>query len=135
MLETLNIKTFQRVDFIEVTSDIEKFIEKNEIEDGICCLFVPHTTAALTINENADPSVKNDIKIKINSLLPYKDSYTHSEGNSDAHIKSSIFGPSLSLIIDAGRLVLGAWQGVYFCEFDGPRNRRLVIKIIPDKNP
>jgi len=129
-LEILNIKTFQRIDFIDITFEIEKKIKESGVAEGLCCLFVPHTTAGLTINENADPSVKNDIKLKINSLIPYKESYTHNEGNSDAHIKSTLFGPSLSIIINGGRLVLGTWQGIYFCEFDGPRNRNLYIKIL-----
>ena len=129
-MEIINIKTFQRVDFIEITNELEERIKKSSIKEGICHLFVPHTTAALTINENADPSVRNDIKYKINSLIPLTDNYTHSEGNSDAHIKSSLFGPSLALIISDGSLVLGTWQGIYFCEFDGPRNRKLYLKII-----
>lgn len=129
-LEILNIKTFQRIDFVDVTSDIEKKVRQSGIKEGLCCLFVPHTTAGITINENADPSVRNDIKLKINSLVPYREAYTHSEGNSDAHIKSTLLGSSLNLIIGGGRLVLGTWQGIYFCEFDGPRNRNLYVKII-----
>lgn len=129
-MEIINIKTFQRVDFIEITNEVEERIKKSSVKEGMCYLFVPHTTAALTINENADPSVKNDIKNKINNLIPLKDNYTHGEGNSDAHIKSSLFGPSLALIISGGSLVLGTWQGIYFCEFDGPRNRKLYLKIL-----
>jgi secondary thiamine-phosphate synthase enzyme len=129
-MEILNIKTFQRIDFIDITNEIEKKVNQSGIIEGICYLFVPHTTAGLTINENADPAVKNDIRLKINNLIPYKDSYSHSEGNSDAHIKSSIFGPSLNVIISRNKLVLGTWQGIYFCEFDGPRNRNLFIKIL-----
>jgi|YelNatPaOPRAMG01_1025707.scaffolds.fasta_scaffold262439_1 secondary thiamine-phosphate synthase enzyme len=129
-MDILNIKTFQRVEFIDITSEVEKRVQDSNVIDGICCLFVPHTTAALTINEDADPSVRNDIRFKINNLIPYKDAYTHSEGNSDAHIKSSLFGPSLCLIISRNKLVLGTWQGIYFCEFDGPRNRHLYIKIL-----
>lgn len=129
-MEILNIKTFQRIDFIDITDEIEKKVKESGIIEGICYLFVPHTTAGLTINENADPAVKNDIRLKINNLIPYKDSYSHSEGNSDAHIKSSIFGSSLNLIISRNKLVLGTWQGIYFCEFDGPRNRNLFIKIL-----
>lgn len=129
-MEIISIKTFQRVDFIEITNEVEERIKKSSVKEGMCYLFVPHTTAALTINENADPSVRNDIKYKINNLIPLKDNYTHSEGNSDAHIKSSLFGPSLALMISGGSLVLGTWQGIYFCEFDGPRNRKLYLKII-----
>jgi len=131
-MEVISIKTFQRIELIEITRKIEEAIDKQGVNNGICCLFVPHTTAALTLNENADPSVKDDFKYKINSLIPKNDSYSHGEGNSDSHIKSSIFGPSLTLIISGGNLVLGTWQGIYFCEFDGPRNRKLYIKIIKD---
>ena len=126
----LSIKTFKRVEFLNITTEIEKLVQKSEVPDGICFLFVPHTTAGLTVNENADPSVKSDIAIKINKMIPYRDEYTHGEGNSDAHLKSSLFGPSLSLIISGGKLVLGTWQGIYFCEFDGPRSRNLYIKIL-----
>jgi len=133
-MDIINIKTFQRVEFIDITSEIEKIIINSGTDSGIVSLFVPHTTAALTLNENADPSVKNDIKYKLNSLIPKNDNYTHSEGNSDSHLKSSIFGPSLTLIISGRSLVLGTWQGVYFCEFDGPRNRKLYVKIIKDND-
>jgi secondary thiamine-phosphate synthase enzyme len=129
-LEVVNIKTFQRVEFLNITGEVEKLVKKSETAEGMCFLFVPHTTAGLTINENADPSVKNDIRLKINKMIPYNEGYTHSEGNSDAHIKSSLFGPSLNLIISGGKLILGVWQGIYFCEFDGPRNRNLYVKII-----
>jgi len=129
-LEVVNIKTFQRVEFLNITSEVEKLVKGSEIVEGMCFLFVPHTTAGLTINENADPSVKNDIRLKINKMIPYNEEYTHSEGNSDAHIKSSLFGSSLNLIISGGKLILGVWQGIYFCEFDGPRNRNLYVKII-----
>ena len=129
-MEVVNIKTFQRVEFLNITSEVEKLVKGSEIVEGMCFLFVPHTTAGLTINENADPSVKNDIRLKINKMIPYNEEYTHSEGNSDAHIKSSLFGSSLNLIISGGKLILGVWQGIYFCEFDGPRNRNLYVKII-----
>jgi secondary thiamine-phosphate synthase enzyme len=129
-LEIVNIKTFQRVEFIDITDKVENLVKMSEISDGLCLLFVPHTTAGLTINENADPSVKNDIRLKINKMIPYKEEYSHNEGNSDAHIKSSLFGPSLNLIICSRKLALGVWQGIYFCEFDGPRNRNLYIKFI-----
>ena len=130
-MEVIDIKTFQRVEFLNVTREIEKLVEKSEIMDGLCYLFVPHTTAGLTINENSDLSVKNDIMLKINKMIPYKEGYSHGEGNSDAHIKSSLFGQTLNLIVSNGKLFLGIWQGIYFCEFDGPRNRNLYMKIIP----
>jgi len=129
-MEVLDIKTFQRVEFLNITSEIEKLVINSKITEGICVLFVPHSTAGLTVNENADPSVKNDIRLKINKMIPYMDEYSHGEGNSDAHIKSSLFGSSLNLIISGGRLLLGIWQGIYFCEFDGPRKRNLYVKIL-----
>jgi len=129
-LELINIKTFQRIEFIDITDQIESLVRKSEIIEGICILFVPHTTAGLTINENSDPAVKNDIRLKINKMIPYKEEYSHNEGNSDAHIKSSLFGCSLNLIISGGKLVLGMWQGIYFCELDGPKNRNLYVKIL-----
>ena len=126
----MSIKTFQRVEFIDITNEVDNLIKKSEILEGICFLFVPHTTAGITINENSDPAVKNDIRLKINKMIPYKEEYSHNEGNSDAHIKSSLFGNSLNLIISSGKLALGMWQGIYFCEFDGPKNRNLYIKFI-----
>ncbi|MDD3520482.1 MAG: secondary thiamine-phosphate synthase enzyme YjbQ [Actinomycetota bacterium] len=133
-MKIIDIKTFQRVDFINITGEIEKIINDSKVDNGLVCLFVPHTTASLTLNENADPSVKNDIKSKLENLIPKNDNYTHAEGNSDSHLKSSIFGASLTLIISRGRPVLGTWQGIYYCEFDGPRNRKLYIKIIKDND-
>ena len=133
-MKIINIKSVQRVEFIDITGEIEKIIYSSGALNGLVCLFVPHTTAALTLNENADPSVKNDIKNKLESMIPRNDNYAHSEGNSDSHLKASIFGPSLTLIISKGSLVLGTWQGIYFCEFDGPRNRKLYIRIIKDND-
>ena len=129
-MNKISIETSQRLEFVDITSQIEDIVKKSKITDGLVCLFVPHTTAALTLNENADPSVKSDMRYKLNSLIPKNDNYAHSEGNSDSHLKSSLFGPDLTLIISDSRPVLGTWQGVYFCEFDGPRNRNIYIKII-----
>ncbi|MBC7333717.1 MAG: YjbQ family protein, partial [Actinobacteria bacterium] len=103
---------------------------ESNITEGICCLFVPHSTAGIAINENADPSVKVDIAYKLNSLVPAHDRYSHTEGNADSHIKSVIVGPSVTVIIENKRLLLGTWQGIYFCEFDGPRNRKVYVKLI-----
>lgn len=130
MLKSLNIKTSHRVELKDITSEVSNIISQSGIKSGLCCLFVPHTTAGITINENADPSVKTDICYKLNSLIPSGDNYTHTEGNADSHIKSSVIGPSINLIIDGGRLVLGTWQGIFFCEFEGPRNRKLYVKLI-----
>jgi secondary thiamine-phosphate synthase enzyme len=130
MFESLNIKTSSRIEMVDITERIANLITRHNINSGICCLFVPHTTAGITINENADSSVQRDINSKLSNLIPAGDNYSHLEGNSDSHIKSTVVGSSLNIIIDKGRPVLGTWQGIYFCEFDGPRNRNLYIKLI-----
>ncbi len=126
----LEIRSSRRVEFIDITSKILQVVKDSNISEGLCVIFVPHTTAGVTINENADPDVVFDIVKKLDSLIPRNDNYTHSEGNSDAHIKSSLIGVSLNLVITDGKIKLGTWQGIYFCEFDGPRYRKLWIKII-----
>ena len=128
--ESVQIKTHQREELVDITSTVQNFAAKSGISEGIVFLHVPHTTAAVTINENADPDVKRDILYKLNKEIPQSDGYHHGEGNSDAHVKSSLVGPTLSLIITGGKLLLGTWQGVYFCEFDGPRTRSLYLKAI-----
>lgn len=130
MLKIIDVKTNQRIELIDITSRVNDLILKSAVKNGLCSLFVPHTTAGITINENADPSVKVDIINKFNSLIPANDNYTHIEGNSDSHIKSTIVGQTTNLIIDNSRIVLGTWQGIFFCEFDGPRNRKVYIKLI-----
>lgn len=128
----LDVKTDRRNHFVDVTSIVQKAVSDSGVKDGSVELFVPHTTAAITINENADPSVKSDIISYLEKLIPQNGRFNHAEGNSDAHIKSSLVGPRLSLFISGGRLVLGTWQGIYFCEFDGPRNRKLIVKVKSD---
>ncbi|MGC8976447.1 MAG: secondary thiamine-phosphate synthase enzyme YjbQ [Candidatus Ratteibacteria bacterium] len=130
-MERINIQTRKRIDFIDITNEIEQIVKNKNIKSGICFIFVPHTTCGLTINENADPSVKKDIIEKLSHLIPEDDNYLHTEGNSDAHIKSSIIGNSLTVFIENNSLKLGTWQGIYLCEFDGPRTREIWIKIIP----
>lgn len=132
MLYSFEVPTKTRNEFIDITHKIEETISKSGIKSGICVVFVPHTTAAVTINENADPSVKSDIVKTLNKVIPANWDYTHIEGNSDSHIKSTLVSPSITLIIENGKLVLGTWQGVYFCEFDGPRRRKVFIKILSD---
>jgi secondary thiamine-phosphate synthase enzyme len=129
-MDVLEVTTTKRVEFIDITSKIERAVRDSKVREGICVLFCPHTTAGLTINENADPSVKKDIINHLEKLVPPHKSYFHLEGNADSHIKSSIIGASLNLIIEDGRLVLGTWQGIYLAEFDGPRRRQVYIKII-----
>ncbi len=126
----IQIETHQREELIDVTHKVQTAVSGSGVENGVVILFVPHTTAAITINENADPSVRRDIIYKLNKEIPQSDGYHHSEGNADAHVKSTLVGHSLQVIISNGRLMLGSWQGIYFCEFDGPRTRKLYLKIL-----
>jgi len=132
MIKELKVKTGRREELIDITHLVREAVAKSEVENGIVHLHVPHTTAAITINENADPDVKRDILYKLSKEIPQQDNYHHGEGNSDAHIKSSLIGPTLQLIISDSKLILGTWQGILFCEFDGPRARRLYLKIVAD---
>jgi len=130
MIKELTIPTKSRTELVIVDRDVQSAVQESGVQEGVCILWVPHTTAGVTINENADPSVVRDILHEMNKVIPFQDNYHHMEGNSAAHIKSSLFGPSLTLLITGGRLILGTWQSIYFCEFDGPRRRRLVVKIV-----
>ena len=132
MLQTLTVRTSSRNEFLDLTREIQAAVLESGVREGLCHLFVPHTTAALTINENADPSVKSDILMVLNKIISDQEPYRHLEGNSPAHIKASLMGPQLTLMVSSGRLVLGTWQGIYFCEFDGPRSRRLHLKVMGD---
>ncbi len=129
-METFSVKTSKLAEFIDITKVIRAIISKSGIISGICTVFVPHTTAGIIINENADPNVRGDILKELDKIVPHVDAYAHAEGNSAAHIKASIMGFSQSIIIEAGNLVFGTWQGIYFCEFDGPRARKVYVKII-----
>ena len=127
----LPVKSTKREQFIDVTSSLDHVLAESGISNGFVYCYVPHTTAAITINENADPDVPRDILSKFNRLIPQQDGYAHGEGNSDAHVKSSLIGCSLTVPFENGRLLLGTWQGVFFCEFDGPRTRRLMVRVSP----
>lgn len=129
-MQKLSIKSSKRNELIEITAQIKKAIESCGINDGVCVVFCPHTTAGLTINEAHDPSVKDDIIFGLNKISPDCKEYRHSEGNSDAHVKASLMGSSLNLIIKDGNIKLGQWQGIYFTEFDGPRSREIWIQVI-----
>jgi secondary thiamine-phosphate synthase enzyme len=131
MQKQLNVKTSSRVELVDITSQVERVVSEGKIKSGICVVYVPHTTAAVTINENADPSVKSDIIKELNKVIPFDDNYSHLEGNAAAHIKSSLVGTSEAIMVEGGSLVLGTWQGIFFCEFDGPRNRKVIVKLIP----
>ena len=132
-MEIISVETRSRTEFVDVTAQVRAAAKKSGVKSGVCICFVPHTTAAVTINENADPDVTDDIDHELNKIIPLDDGYAHVEGNSAAHIKSSLVGCEQALLIEKGQLVLGTWQGVYFCEFDGPRTRRLYVKIIGDE--
>ena len=125
----LSIKSQNKTELIDITEEIQKAVAAEGIDAGFCMLYVPHTTAAVTINENADPTVREDILMVLNRIIPWDASYRHLEGNSSAHIKSSLVGASEMVAIERGRLVLGTWQGIFFCEFDGPRSRKLHVHI------
>ncbi len=132
MLKEISISTHSQTELVNVDREVMDVIKQSGIQEGICLIWVPHTTAGVTINENADPDVIKDILYETDKIIPLRNGYRHVEGNSAAHIKSSLFGPSLNLVITEGRLLLGTWQSVFFCEFDGPRRRRLFIKVIED---
>ena len=125
------VKTTDREQMVDVTSLVQKAVSESNIKDGSAFCYVPHTTAAVTINENADPDVTRDILYKLKKEIPQSEGYHHAEGNSDAHIKSSLFGASQQILIENGRLVLGTWQAVFFCDFDGPRQRKFIVRIVP----
>jgi len=131
MVYEISLKTTGRTQFVDITRQVESVILQSGIKNGICVSYVPHTTAAVTINENADPTVKKDIKTMLDKLIPWREPfYEHAEGNSAAHIKSSLIGCSETVIVQDGRLLLGTWQGIFFCEFDGPRTRKVYVKVI-----
>ncbi|MGQ9465949.1 MAG: secondary thiamine-phosphate synthase enzyme YjbQ [bacterium] len=132
MVEKIKISTNERCELIDITTEIKRIIEKEKIKNGIVHIFCPHTTGAITINENYDPSVKDDIVETLSKLIPYCSAYSHTEGNADAHIKASIIGSSRTVFVENGKLQLGTWQGIFFCEFDGPRTREIWLKIIKD---
>ena len=129
-MTTIDIVSRQRVKMIDITSEVCRIIAARGIDSGLALLQVPHTTAAITINENADPDVTRDITMELNKVIPFEDRYRHGEGNSAAHIKSSLVGAGELLIVEDGAPVLGTWQGIYFCEFDGPRQRKMHIKVL-----
>ena len=137
VFDKLRVKTPEREILVDITEDVENLVRSSGIKEGTCRIFVPHTTAAITINENADPAVKKDIIKYLSKLIPRRGAddyaFTHGEGNSDAHIKASLIGPSIEIIIHNGGLVLGTWQGIMFAEFDGPRNRMMFVQLRGEK--
>ncbi len=131
-MRQFTVKTSSRCEMIDVTSQVAALVKAEKLQNGLCHVFVPHTTAAVTINENADPDVQADILLGLARLVPEKSNYRHREGNADAHIKASLFGASETIVVQEGRLALGVWQSIFFCEFDGPRTRTVNVKLVPD---
>lgn len=130
-MKTINISTSKRGEMVDITGEIQKRVNESGLRSGLVCIFVPHTTAGISINENADPDVTRDVLFAFDRLVP-NSGFAHAEGNSDAHTKAQITGLSLTVIVEDGRLMLGTWQGIYFCEYDGPRHRRVYVKFIAD---
>ncbi|MEW6347858.1 MAG: secondary thiamine-phosphate synthase enzyme YjbQ [Thermodesulfobacteriota bacterium] len=130
-METIQVRSQSRNQFVDITASVKSAITKTGVREGIAVVYVTHTTAGITINEAADPSVVEDIMKKLSELVPKSEGYRHMEGNSDAHIKASLVGSSVNLIVSDGAPVLGTWQGVFFCEFDGPRNRTVRVMAVP----
>jgi len=130
MLKEITIQTNTQTQILDITVQVQNAVGESGIAEGLCCVFIPHTTAGVTINENADPSVKQDIVMELNKVIPFDDNYSHLEGNSAAHIKASIIGSSVNVPVKNNNLLLGTWQGICFCEFDGPRRRKFYVKIV-----
>jgi len=129
-LSGFNVRTGGVTDWINITGEVQKIVTASGVREGICVVFVPHTTAAVTINENADPDVPHDVNLALNAISPDRREFQHSEGNSAAHTKSSLVGPSITLIVSGGRLLLGTWQGIWFNEYDGPRTRKVHVRVM-----
>ncbi|MBW1786390.1 MAG: YjbQ family protein [Deltaproteobacteria bacterium] len=125
----INVKTDSRIEMVDITAAVRKELSRSGITDGTCVVYVPHTTSGITINEGADPAVCRDILMKLNDLVPANAGYLHMEGNADSHIKASLMGSSVTVLVEEGRLVLGTWQKIFFCEFDGPRSRKAFVSI------
>jgi len=128
MLNEFSVRTNSRVEFVKITSQVQA-ADENGMKEGVCHVYVPHTTAGITINEGADPDVVHDMIMELSKIVPFEDGYLHQEGNSAAHIKASMMGSSATILVQNGRLVLGTWQAVFFCEFDGPRTRRVLMQM------
>lgn len=133
MIKTLTVRTSSREEFVDITDEVEKVVRDSGVKNGVCYLYVPHTTAGITINEGADPSVRKDIINALKKIAPYGAGYSHMEGNADSHIKTTLVGSSVNVFIENGKLILGQWQSIFFCEFDGPRTRKVYLKIIKEE--
>jgi len=129
-MKSFSLRTSTRSEMIDITGEVRGIVRESGVREGICRIFIPHTTAAVTINENADPDVSRDILAALDKIVPWNDRYRHTEGNAAAHVKSSLFGASETVFVEGGDLVLGTWQSLFFCEFDGPRMRRVLVKVL-----
>lgn len=128
-MNKFSVKTSAQTEFINITAEVAEIVAKAGIKDGIVTVFIPHTTAGVQINENADPDVMRDMKVVLDDMVPWSNNYWHAEGNTAAHVKAAMMGTSAQIIVENGRMQLGTWQGIYFCEFDGPRNRTVWAKV------
>jgi secondary thiamine-phosphate synthase enzyme len=128
-MNEIRVSTRSRTELVDISGEVQKAVADSGVQDGVCHVYVPHTTAGVTINENADPSVREDILKELNKVVPFQDNYKHLEGNAAAHIKATIVGSSETILVQGGRLLLGTWQGIFFCEFDGPRSRRVLVNV------
>jgi len=129
MIERFSVKTRSRTEMVDINSQVGAIIRESGIDEGVCTVYVPHTTAGVTINENADPDVPRDIVDELNKIVPFNDNYHHIEGNAAAHIKATLVGSSVTVLVSKAQLVLGTWQSVFFCEFDGPRSRSVIVRV------
>ena len=132
MIRQFRVQTKSRTELVDITQGVQRLVTESGIRSGVCYMYVPHTTSAITINENTDPNVGRDILKELNKVIPFDDQYSHNEGNSAAHIKSTLVGVSKAVIVEEGRLALGTWQAIFYCEFDGPRDRRVLVKVMKD---
>ena len=131
-METLRVKTERRTQLVDVTAAVERVVAKSRVGSGVCYVYVPHTTAGVAINEHADPDVASDLEGVFDRLVPHKGPYRHAEGNTDSHAKAVMVGASQVIFVEDGKLVLGTWQGIFFCEFDGPRERKMFVRVVPE---
>ena len=132
MIHQFTVRTSGQTSIENITSEVQRVVRESGVQNGVCHIFVPHTTAGVTINEGGDPTVERDLLYELNKVIPFEDGYRHAEGNAAAHIKTTLVGPSLTVFVESGRLTLGTWQGLLLCEFDGPRQRRVMVKVVPD---
>jgi secondary thiamine-phosphate synthase enzyme len=132
MIRQLRVQTKSRTELVDITQGIQRLVTESGVRSGVCYVYVPHTTSGITVNENTDPNVGRDILKELNKVIPFDDQYSHNEGNSAAHIKSTIVGVSKAVMVEEGRLALGTWQAIFYCEFDGPRDRRVLVKVMKD---